>query len=170
MNSISNLVNAHSVLVIIDMQTGFDTAHEPYTIAACQKMIELFKEKQLTIIFLRYGVENISKTEKYSHGRILPALTKLVKDYRFSKTLTKRGNSGAEMLEKYLKNHELRLFLCGVNASSCVLDTANGLLARNYKDLVVIKAACNDEEGTDIHGNTSHYSWEGFKSLGIKVI
>ena len=163
LNVVKPLINSRSVLAIIDMQTGFSTAKYQTTIEACKVLLEEFRRQQLSIIFLRYGLEVFSKTEKYSHGRILPALTKIVKDYPFVKTLTKQLDSGAEHIDKYLVCKDFRLFLCGVNTSACVLSTAKGLRARGFKELYVVPAACNDET-----------SWgdaeREFKQAGVKII
>ena len=163
LNVVKPLITSRSILILIDMQTGFATAKDESTIHACKMLLEEFKRQQLSILFLRYGLEVLSPTEKYSHGRILPALTQTVKNYPFVKILTKHVDSGAIHVEKYLVCKDFRLFLGGVNTSSCVLSTAKGLKARGYNDIYVVPEACND----DMSWN---YVEHEFKQVGVNVI
>lgn len=162
-NVVKPLLTPRSVLVLIDMQTGFPTAKDAATIEACKTLMEEFKRQQLSILFLRYGLEIISASAKYGHGRILPALSKTVKGYPFVKTLTKQIDSGASQVEKYLVCKDFRLFLGGVNTSACVFATAKGLKLRGFNEVFVVPAACNDDMSWG-------YSEKGFHKAGIGVI
>lgn len=162
---VKRLITPKSVLIVIDMQTGFATANDENTIDKCKDLILAFKQKNLPIVCLLYGKERLAPKSFYSYGPLLPPLSKLIKNYPLAKTITKHCDSGATQVNKHLKDKSLHLFLCGVNTSSCVSATAEGLVSYGFSEVHVVVKACNDEY--DERG----VGWTGmFKKIGAKPV
>ena len=57
-----------------------------------------------------------------------------------SNIISKNDDDGSEVLDTYLKRRKLkniRLFICGMNTSACILETALSLKGLGYKPAVV---------------------------------
>ena len=145
-------LNDKSVLVVVDMQLGFETAHKPKTITNCLTLIEHFKVHQRPIVILRYG-----RNELYSYGAILPQIAKATRNYPLTTKITKFCDSGAwSVMPLFSKKHHM--FICGVNIGACIAETALDLAVYDYP-VYVVAPACN--------GTENYVHWE---SLFPKVI
>lgn len=155
------------ILIIIDMQEIFETAHKRATINSCKQLIKEFKRNKRGIIVLEYNGEY--------YGKTLPCLTKLLEGYSRGIILKKRGDDGSSCLARYFKRmglgkDKLKLVICGVNSECCVKETVEGLLEKDFR-VAVVRAACNGyRKGWcgNWHGNGWHEKHLNIRPQKIK--
>lgn len=130
-------------LVIIDMQYYFETARHESTIRNCIKQIKKAIKDNIPIIVVEYWVEDEDL------GETLPRLQKYFKDYNLTRIIKKHDDNGGREVNKCLKDNDWNdidiLRVCGVNINCCVASTVNTLMTRYYKQIKIIKNACNGD-------------------------
>lgn len=147
-------------LVIVDMQSGFGTSHNPHTIAGVIHEIKLTKRRKSPVFLLEW--EDYGST----HQPIIKALEGI-----YYKTLIKQSNSGAHHLFQEWENGEYvwkrqpdKVVVCGVNASFCVYDTATDLASKGVK-VEIVENACNDIRGLDFEHIKSRLLLDGYTNV-----
>lgn len=124
-------------LVIIDMQDGFHSAKNPYTIKNIQKEIRKAIKHKVGIIVVEYE----------GFGRTLWKLRSLLDTYEDVVYVSKyTDDGGREVYDEIISNrfNRRKLKICGVNSDACVCETAL-TLANDlpYTKVEVVEDACN---------------------------
>lgn len=139
-------------LVVVDMQSGFDSASEPDVVASVAREIIQTKANNGAIIFVEY--EGCFPTFK--------GLLGLTKNYALRSRITKRQDDGSLEVIKCIKRrsfYDKDIRVCGVNADCCVYATVEGLLKKMPQSRVeLIKDACGWSCGN------RGISWSGYMS------
>ena len=128
----------NKALVIIDMQTGFETAHDEKTIENVLKQIDEAQENNLPIFILEHTIDKCGET--------LPEIQEYLDDYDNKYYIEKfEDDGGDELIECITENDYLidEFITCGVNISYCVGKTINKLVKTYKKMITVIYDACN---------------------------
>ncbi len=132
-------------LVVVDMQTGFEAAHEPTTLACVKREINSAFQNNNPIIFLE--VPYFSPLDETGLGHTLRELTQPVINYNKAKVVEKMYSDGSWfVLDACQRNNfdPSHIRICGVNSDVCVFFTAIGLAASKEVGLIeVITDACN---------------------------
>ena len=125
-----------TALVIVDMQSGFNTAKHESTIRNVIKAIKLAKEAAMPIVVLEYA----------NMGRTLPRIRKYLDSYDKTIYQIKKEDDGSREVIKALNhngfNNVYSLAVCGVNINACVSKTVRNLVETYDKTIKVIKNAC----------------------------
>ena len=110
-------------LVIIDMQTGFNTPKK--ALPEVLKRIAEFKNANRPIVLVEYR----------HFGHTIDEVMQAIGDYPTIK-VEKSNDDGGDEVSKVLKKYHRRLkalTLCGVNTCYCVGETALNLTSNGYK-------------------------------------
>lgn len=113
-----------SALIVIDMQRHFLASHPDWLIEnICQK-IKNFKEKNCPIYVLEY----------VGYGSTLFPIYDLLCDYPKFYLLEKEEDDGSKEIVRHFKKNGIpkHVYLTGVNADACVLETATGFKKRPF--------------------------------------
>ncbi len=114
-------MKAKPVLVIIDMQTAYDSDIEDDEIDInVIKLIEKFKEKQFPIF-------NVTIKDS---GNTVKNVLKSLRGYKNIHHISKRECDGSKEVKKIIDKYKLynsTLYFCGVYSFDCVAKTANGI-------------------------------------------
>ncbi len=145
-------MTAPYTLIVIDMQTGFDTAADcPDTIEACTLAIRQAIDSQADILVLEYS----------GNGRTLWELTQEWDEYDRVFTAIKSYDDGSEQVGQAVSDNDLstNFKVCGVNTAFCVEGTVMGMIEQGFDCITLLENACNnplgyesdasDEFGTD---------------------
>lgn len=134
-----------AVLIVNDMQPGFEAARDIITIFAVSKQIEMAMALNLSIILVEYDAHEM--------GATLPQITRLLEGYERFSVVSKSQDDGAAAILKTLcsKAIETQYFiLCGVNSDACILDTVQGLVQWLPQCRILLpQDACNSVNGKD---------------------
>lgn len=126
-----------SILVVVDMQTGFRTTKS--IVPNVEKVIRQAITKRQVIIFLELS--------NNTWGNIYQELVDAVEHYPLAFMVRKADTDGSlEVWEflKQLKYHPELITFCGVNRCACVRQTIVGLRRHGYQHkVVIVKDACN---------------------------
>jgi nicotinamidase-related amidase len=139
-----------NLLLIVDMQQEFPTAHKPKTIAECQKLVRQAKRNQDVIIVLEYK----------GYGSTLSPIKRTIGEYPNCYFVFKTCDNGGWEVHKALTERGIKvdkILVCGVNSHACVQDTATCLAGSHGYQVEVIKKACN-------HGNVGKV-WSEYPKL-----
>ena len=133
-------MNKNNVLVIIDMQYAFETAHNNQTQGHIVKMIKLFRREHLPIINVVYKLH-------YRSMRMMSKIKRALTGYHFLYELTKRDDDGGVELYNLCEREGLKgynFYFTGVNINCCVGHTAC-TLANHYpsSEVFVVHNCCN---------------------------
>ena len=125
-------------LVIIDMQSEFNSAHDAKTKRSIINQIKKAKSDNIPIV-------NVSYT---GCGDTIGAIKKHLDNYHLVGHTKKNMDNGSRGVQYVIKKFEQtlgekieHLIITGVNTEACVLDTCRGLV-KKFK-LTVIKSGCN---------------------------
>lgn len=124
------------LLLIVDMQIGFDESKNKRVIRECQRLIKQAIQNKDKIILLEY--ESYSETRK----EIKDTLAK----YRV-KYITKSIDDGGDYVHSHIQKRNWKVIeikVCGVCLSACVKATSERLADMGY-EVVVVKKACDKE-------------------------
>jgi len=126
-----------SILIVIDMQVGFRTAGNNYTIRNVVKQIIKAKQLNLPIILVTY----------IGRGRIIPEISRSVVGYfnlHKIKKIDDDASGGVIRMCNRRKLNRQQFIICGVNAGWCVAETCEGLAEKNPgSKIIVLSTACN---------------------------
>lgn len=134
-----------SGLLIVDMQTKFNTANDKETRQNVIAQIKRAMKKHIPIFILEYR-------PVYEYGKTTRYITKLLDNYDNVHFITKRKDDGGHQVMDYVVKHNLdvKYFItCGVNISFCVAATVRTLIQKYKKKVLIIKDACNCEFDID---------------------
>jgi len=109
--------------------------------------IAIAKENQQHIVVL----------ELAGDGETEQKIKEVLDNYDKKHYIIKHNNSGCGNLMNYLdgKNLDFNNFkICGVNSCSCVAATAQGLVDKHDKNIIMIDDACNCRLEDDEHEHT----------------
>lgn len=137
----------NSALVIIDMQTEFHASNPYWLIKNICEKIKLFKRDQRPIYVLEYSGD----------GPTQQPIMDLLCDYPKCYILEKSQDDGSKVITRHFMRHGIsrHVYLTGVNADACVLQTAKGLKSRIRLKLFggikvsIFKNCVNWESGTN---------------------
>ena len=153
-----------AVLVVIDMQTGFTSSGHPKLIQEVISLINDFKRRHQPIFLVEFRYSWYGKTHK-SILDVLQGYKRLIRVYKYD-------NDGSIQVIKAWKRAGLSLdkefLICGVNASYCVRETAEGILKELQDDVIVrlVRRATNCEDNSIGSGaKRMGYAWA--KGSGI---
>lgn len=126
------------ILVIIDMQTKFNSSNDKNTISEVNKLILQAKTDKAFIVIAQYM--NFGKTHK--------EFNTLVKKYKPHAYAIANQCDKSRAIETKLLSHRARapfIKVCGVNTDACVQSTVKGLCKIIMPDMKiqVVKNACN---------------------------
>jgi nicotinamidase-related amidase len=138
-----------SILTIVDMQNSFlnddtvMTEDEKYSlIDNVIELVHMFKKRCLPIITLQYqlqhGFELCYAKERQEYDEWIgthPAIMDAIGDYDKLHIKWKHTDSGALQVKRTLTENKYKgtVYLCGVNASACVMETWFGLTKKGKK-------------------------------------
>ncbi|MBK7747647.1 MAG: Isochorismatase family protein [Cyanobacteriota bacterium erpe_2018_sw_39hr_WHONDRS-SW48-000098_B_bin.30] len=134
-----------AVLIVNDMQPGFEAARDIITIFAVSKQIEMAMALNLTIILVEYDAHEL--------GATLPQITRMLEGYEHLSVVSKSQDNGAAAILKVLCSKAIEtqdFILCGVNSDACILDTVKGLVQwLPHCRILLPQDACNSINGKD---------------------
>ena len=122
-------------LVVVDMQTGFESARGRKIIQRVKGLVAQAKRDEAEIVVLEYS----------GHGSTVQSILDLVNNYHKSRVAVKHRDDGSEHVNRVTAGLRFDSFvLCGVNTSACVKHTALGLRGIfPAKDIKIKLKACN---------------------------
>ncbi len=127
------------VLLLIDLQTGFDASYDKKLLKTVSNQIKKARSENIPIISLEY----------INDGDLQPILQNELEGYNKKYTVEKRVNNGGpevvQVLEK-LSILEADLYVCGVNTSACVISTIRWIQTESKHNINVIENGCNDQD------------------------
>ena len=129
---------AKQSLVIIDMQPGFDSANDEATIEKVLEAITEAKKANLPIVIVECC------NDRYGHT--LGEIVAEVDFYEQVYFVEKFDNDGAQAIEMVLRDNDIEVEehqVCGVNIGACVHDTIMSLMDDYFRNIVILKEACN---------------------------
>ena len=131
------------VLVVVDVQPGFDTAgYEPMQRAAI-RAIKHARKHNYTILFLEFD----------GYGRTYPRL--LAASGRQQKNRLNKGrDGGGYVIHPWLEDHHITpavIRVCGINRNACVADTVSDLseLYKHARIEIIEDAVHSNRESTN---------------------
>ena len=138
-----------SILTIVDMQEAFleyDTVMtRQETRTLIDRVIDLvhaFKKRCLPIVVLQYRLEHgfdlYSETERKEYNQwigTVPEIMSAIGNYDKLHIKWKNGDSGARQIKTVMSANKYKgkVYLSGVNASACVMETWYGLTKKGKK-------------------------------------
>ena len=134
----------NKALLIIDMQTGFKTAHDEKTIENVLKQIDEAYENDLPIFILEHTIDRF--------GYTLEIIREYLDDYDNKYYIEKFEDDGGDELIEYITEEDYSIdefITCGVNISYCVGKTINSLVKEYKKMITLIYDACNCTNNKD---------------------
>lgn len=132
-------------LLVIDMQSYFDAANDPRTIAAVITEVKKAKKKGSFIYIMEY----------WGHGNTHDSIMNILKKYQKKLLIWKKDDDGSEEFQRMVNwyDHSLdHINICGVNLSYCVGNTAESLF-KNGISVSILAHATNDINREDIYYN-----------------
>lgn len=140
-----------AVLIVNDMQPGFEAAKDSLTIYAVRKQVKAAMALNLRIVLVEYDAHEM--------GHTLPEIMQLVEGYKhllvasksICRSLSKDDGSLAILKAIYASGIMTEDFiLCGVNSDACIKDTVNGLVQWLPQCRILLpQDACNSVNGKD---------------------
>lgn len=158
-----------SVLTIVDMQEAFleyDTVMTPQeTRTLIDRVIDLvhaFKKRCLPIIVLQYNLEHgydlYDPQERKEYNQwigTVPEIMAAIGNYDKCHVKFKNKDSGARQVKTVMSAHKYKgtVYLAGVNASACVMETWYGLtkVGKKIPTLAVAEATRNVFDDDPVH-------------------
>jgi nicotinamidase-related amidase len=128
----------NQVLVVIDMQYGFDSAQDQKTVDQVLIAIDEAIQLELPIIILEINKER--------NGATLDCIVDAVEFYDNVHFVDKKKNNGAFEVERVLDKYEIpakEYIVCGVNISACIKETVQCFVNIFHRNIIVLKSACN---------------------------
>lgn len=146
-----------TILVIIDMQRGFAAAEDPELLKTISQKISKAIEKRQRIFFVEYLLPSNKDYRTPWHAKKpyrIPteeSLTDLCRraSYPYTTIMKDSQDGSKNIIDKLIEleiKKSVKIKICGVNTSLCVLDTVLGLangLEPSMK-IVVLQDACGD--------------------------
>lgn len=127
------------ILVVTDMQTGFEATKHDGVLDAVVALVAEAVEANVPVILLRMA----------GHGPIHDRILKLVDGYALCAREVKSKMSGADLVAAICRHNGWDasvIKLCGVNTFECVASTAENLVAELPDSIVEVQPkACNDK-------------------------
>lgn len=127
------------VLVVSDMQTGFEATKHGGVLDAVVALLAEAMESNTPIILLRFA----------GHGPILDRILKQLEGYALCAEGIKHRMNGADLVAAICRHNGWDasvIKLCGVNTFECVAATAENLVIELPDSIVEIQPkACNDK-------------------------
>lgn len=149
--------HSDTVLLVMDMQTGFAAACDGITIWFVKQEILRAIELNMPVVILEYDVDDFGAT----HREIMELLSGYPRLAVIGRAPRRRGqaeherdNGAAEVVEACLEHnfHPEGFRVCGVNSDACVVRTIRGLVSSLPTCLItVVQDACNSTNGRNTH-------------------
>lgn len=163
------------VLVIIDMQENFISAHNKYTISNIKKQINLAKKYNCPILVVEYITSGFAKNSQ----KTIPSIRKSLEGTNHF-YIEKSNVDGSNEIDKFIKYKNLkglRLRVVGIETNVCVAETVTSLIKKKYK-ISIVKDSCNHYDRYKIYHNKRSWvvkqqidkTFLDFKKIGIKII
>lgn len=157
------------ILVIIDMQPVFWTAHSPRLRSNIIGQVMKAKKEKAAIIVVEYRTyswEDLQDDERNTFGDIMKAIG----DYPITLTVTKCTDNGAPDIIDELANLgwlDKKLLFVGVNYEACVYSTIIGMIQCGLlpSQIGVLPSCCNSKNIEYIADTTQQ-----FRGRGIDII
>ncbi len=131
------------VLVIIDMQPYFETAHDEYTLRNCVTEIKKAIRDEIPIIAVEY--EDPDGNDIL--GETLPRLKRHLDKYTRTYYVKKHQDDGGYEIMNCIEDEGIgfvsKFRVCGVNITACVAETVYTLVNEWSAEVEIIKKACN---------------------------
>lgn len=131
-----NTINPNKLLLVVDMQIGFDESKSKRVIRECQKLIRQAIKDKNKIIVLEYE----------DYGKTIPEL-KILLNHHKVKYIVKKIDDGGDPVHSHIQKRNWKITeiqICGICLSACVKATSERLADMGY-EVVVIKKACDKE-------------------------
>lgn len=112
----------NKILIVVDMQEGFETAKDENLIRDIRLAIKRFKKENQYILILEYFHPDIGKT--------FNEIKDAIKKYKKSKIKQKIVDDGSDKVIEFISENKLsypKIYICGVNTSYCIRQTAESL-------------------------------------------
>ena len=155
-----------NILVVVDMQMGFQAALEPWLLDAVEAEVCQANQAMWSIVALEFLCANPLRFYGNTHDRIvraaqtkaaktkaaLPQKEKADDRQRFFMRAKAQMDGSDRVLDVCMKeDYQPRLFrVCGVKSRACVEATAVGLARRfPQSNVEVLTHACNQDDGND---------------------
>jgi len=151
------------MLCVIDMQSCFDTAFCPSTIASVQKLMRKARQKNEHICIVEY----MDDDEVWMGGETLSQVMDELDGYQNWGRCGKWTDGGGDEIVEYMGLNNLlndNIDACGVNWQFCVYRTLQQLREKLPNKIRVFEKACNGPA----YGNWNYYL-RTYRKLGIIV-
>lgn len=132
-------ITLSATLVVVDMQIGFHSANNPYTISNVVREIKQARKRKAGIVMVQY--EN--------SGCLIRDVERATRNYSNIDFVWKNCNDGWVDVYHSIENNcfDLRnLTVCGVNADACVAETVFSLSINLPESTIeLVEDACNTD-------------------------
>lgn len=144
--SVAMAVNMSSILVVIDMQKGFDTSKS--SIKHVERLISEYKKRERPILFVTIP----------GFGELYDELADASKDYTYKFAIEKNSTDGSQNIMDFFQKTKMspdRITVVGLNTCCCVYKTVVGLNDKLPQDSSV--KILVDPQGCHCHGHKNSY-------------
>jgi len=123
-------------LVVIDMQSYFDSAHNRKTLKSVKKLISEAMEDWQPIILVEYS----------GCGSTMPSIYRLTQNYSELYIIRKSRDDGSSEISRLIRGMKLpsnNIKVCGVNTDCCVYESVMGLKRKmRAANFEIVETAC----------------------------
>lgn len=141
------------VLIVIDMQTGFNAAGNKETQRAVRRLIEEAVQNKCLVLIVEFGLDEVDSVHGKTYKFLLEPLSDVDCPQGWS-IVRKAWVDGSQEICDSLKQYgisNVTFVVCGICTHGCVQETVTGLSAKlPDSTFLVCKEACwNDLTGND---------------------
>ncbi len=140
------------ILLVIDMQTGFNASYHEETQTAVRQLVETAARENCLVLIIEFGLKQENNVCGKTHAFILAPLAEreCPQDWDI---VGKAWTDGSAEICKYLQQRgiaDATFVVCGTSTHGCVQETVIGLSARlPDSTFAVCKEACWQDFGND---------------------